>query len=136
VVNDRADIAAAIGADGLHIGQSDLPLEAARRVLGSAAFIGVSAGTVAEAREAAAAGADYIGAGPVFPTASKPDAGDATGIAVLRAICAAVPIPVVAIGGITPLNAPQVLQAGAVGVAVISAILSQPNINAAAAAFR
>jgi thiamine-phosphate pyrophosphorylase len=132
VINDRLDIALAAGADGLHIGQSDLPLKAVRSVAGDCLFIGVSAGTVEEARRAEAEGADYLGVGAVFPTGSKADAGEAIGPEGLQAICDAVHIPVVGIGGVAPANVALVLQSGAVGIAVISAILSQPDIRAAA----
>jgi len=132
VINDRLDIALAAGADGLHIGQSDLPLEAVRGIAGERLFVGVSAGNMEEALRAEKEGADYLGVGAVFPTGSKADAGDAIGTDELRAICAAVRIPVVGIGGIAPDNAAQVLQSGAAGIAVISAILSRPDIKAAA----
>ena len=136
VINDRLDIALAVEADGLHIGRSDLPPETVRRLVGGRMFIGVSAGTVEEALEAQAAGADYIGAGAVFPTGSKADAGDAIGPEALAAICRAVRIPAAGIGGIGPANAGAVMKAGAAGIAVISAILSQPDIRAAAAELR
>ena len=131
VINDRLDIALAVGADGLHIGQSDLPLEAVRRVAGGRLFVGVSAGSVQEAVQAEAGGADYLGVGAVFPTGSKDDAGEAIGLESLRAICSAVDLPVVAIGGIGPSNATAVMQCGADGIAVISAILSQQNVRVA-----
>jgi thiamine-phosphate pyrophosphorylase len=134
VVNDRLDIALAVGADGLHIGRSDLPPGAARRIAGDRLFIGVSAGAVEEALAAEKRGADYLGVGAVFPTGSKADAGDAIGLKELRAICAAVTIPVVGIGGINSANAADVMRSGTAGIAVISAILSQPDIKAAAEA--
>jgi thiamine-phosphate pyrophosphorylase len=133
VINDRLDIALAVGADGLHIGQSDLPLKAARSLAGKNMFIGVSAGTIEEALAAQEGGADYLGVGAVFPTGSKADAGDAIGLGQLGAICRAVRIPVVGIGGIGPSNAACVMKAGAAGIAVISAILSQPDVKAACA---
>jgi thiamine-phosphate diphosphorylase len=144
IVNDRLDIALAVGAEGLHIGQSDLPVAAARRICDEYTgatkkkrlWIGVSAGTVEEARSAERDGADYIGAGPIFPTGSKADAGDAIGLEGLKAITRSVHIPVVGIGGINADNTPQVMAAGSVGVAVISAILSAPDIRQAAAAIR
>ena len=136
VINDRLDIALAVGAAGLHIGQSDLPLDAARKIAGNRLFIGVSARTLEEALSAQAGGADYLGVGAVFPTGSKADAGDAIGIEGLAAICSAVDIPVVGIGGIGPQNAQAVMKAGAAGIAVISAILSQPDIQAAAEQLR
>ena len=135
-VNDRLDIALAIGADGVHLGQSDMPLEVARRLVGSRMFIGISAATAESALAAQKAGADYIGAGPVYPTGSKDDAGDAIGIAQLAAVCGAVSIPVVAIGGISAGNTPGIMESGADGIAVISAILSQPDITLAARALR
>jgi thiamine-phosphate pyrophosphorylase len=136
VINDRLDSALAVGADGLHIGQSDLPLLEARRLGGKDLFIGVSASTVEEALRAERDGADYIGAGAVYPTGSKADAGDAIGLATLQAICGAVKIPVVGIGGLNAGNAAAVMGTGAAGAAVISAILSQPDIREAALALR
>ena len=132
VINDRLDIALVVGADGLHIGQSDLPLEAVRRIAGKRLFVGVSASRIQEAKQAEAEGADYLGVGAVFPTGSKADAGEAIGLEGLRAICSAVTIPVVGIGGLGPSNAAAVMQSGALGIAVISAILSQQNVRAAA----
>jgi thiamine-phosphate pyrophosphorylase len=136
IINDRLDIALASGAEGLHIGQSDLPLKEARRVGGPNLIIGVSACTPEKALEAEKAGADYIGAGAVFPTGSKADVGAIIGIEGLRAVCSAVKIPVVGIGGIGPGNAGDIMAAGAAGAAVISAILSQSDIREAAAALR
>ena len=136
VINDRLDIALAVEADGLHIGQSDLPLEAARSIAGGRMFIGVSAGSVEEALAAEAGGADYLGVGAVFPTGSKADAGDAIGLETLAAVCRAVRIPVAAIGGIGPANAGAVMHSGAAGIAIISAILAQPDIKTAAAELR
>jgi thiamine-phosphate pyrophosphorylase len=131
VVNDRLDIALAIGAEGLHIGQSDMPLQIARRIAGEKMFIGVSAHTVEQARLAEQEGADYLGVGAVWATGSKADAA-AIGLERLREIRAAVKIPAVAIGGIGPANVQEVMAAGVEGVAVISAILSQPDIGEAA----
>jgi thiamine-phosphate pyrophosphorylase len=136
IINDRLDIALASGADGLHLGRSDLPPAEARRIGGKRLIIGVSAAAPEEAREAERAGADYIGAGAVFPTGSKADAGAAIGLEGLKEICAAVKIPVAGIGGIGPGNARAVREAGAAGVAVISSILSRPDIREAAAALR
>jgi thiamine-phosphate pyrophosphorylase len=132
VINDRLDIALAVEAEGLHIGRSDLPLPAARRLAGKKMFIGVSASTVEEARRAEAEGADYLGVGAVYPTGSKADAGEAIGLAALAAICGAVKIPVAGIGGVNAGNAAEVMRAGAAGIAVISGILSQPDIREAA----
>ncbi|MCL1817531.1 MAG: thiamine phosphate synthase [Spirochaetaceae bacterium] len=136
VVNDRIDIALAIGADGLHLGQTDMPLAEARRLVGKSMFIGISTSTVEEALAAEHGGADYLGVGAVFPTGSKADAGEAIGPGRVAEIRAAVGLPIVAIGGIGPANAAGVMSRGADGVAVISAILSQPDIRAAAAALR
>jgi thiamine-phosphate pyrophosphorylase len=132
VINDRLDIALAAGADGLHIGQSDLPVQAVRKIAGKSLFIGVSASTIEEALLAQKEGADYLGVGAVFPTGSKADAGEAIGLEKLHAICSALKIPVVGIGGIGPANAAEVMRNGAAGIAVISAILSQQDIRAAA----
>ncbi len=131
IVNDHADIAAAVGADGVHLGQDDLPIASARIVLGGDKLIGISTHSVEQARAALAAGADYIGFGPVFRTATK-NAGEAQGCARIVDIKRAVPIPVIAIGGITHENVQDVMRAGADGVAVISAILSEPDIQRAA----
>lgn len=132
IINDRAEWQAPAGADGVHVGQADRPDEA-RRLLGPGALLGVSVADPEQARRAAAAGADYLGAGPVFPTGSKADAAPAIGLAGLAALCAAAPrIPVVAIGGITADNAADTIAAGAAGVAVISALAgSEPQADAA-----
>lgn len=135
IVNDRLDVALAIEADGVHLGQDDLPAELARRIAGDGFIIGVSAETVEEARQAEAAGADYLGVGPMFATHTKPDAGTPVGPARLHAIKQAVRIPVFGIGGIIPENAPAVLHAGADGICVISAIVGASDPTAAARAF-
>jgi len=134
VVNDRADIAAAVGADGIHVGQDDLPPAEARKLLGPRSVVGVSVATVEEARRAEEDGADYLGVGPVFATSSKLDAGEELGPDVVRRIVNAVSIPVVGIGGIEPGNALQVIDAGAVGVAVIAAVVGATDIAGAASA--
>ena len=136
VINDRLDVALAVEADGLHIGQSDLPLQAARKIAGGKLFIGVSAGTVEDALAAEKDGADYLGVGAVFPTGSKDDAGSAIGLEGLARICAAVKIPVAGIGGIGLANAADVMKTGAAGIAVISAILAQKDIKAASETLR
>lgn len=122
IVNDHADVALAVDADGVHLGQEDLPLREARRIMGRR-IIGISTHSREEAVDAAAGGADYIGFGPVFPTRTK-DAGEPRGLDMLRGIRAAVSLPVVAIGGISKENLREVLDAGADAVAVASAILS------------
>jgi thiamine-phosphate pyrophosphorylase len=136
IINDRVDIALACGADGVHLGQEDMPCAFARRIVGGDMTIGVSVSTADEALEAEADGADYLGVGPLFATATKPDAQPATGIGVLRAIRRAVRVPLVGIGGITETNAGAVISAGADGVAVVSAIIASPDPGAAARAIR
>ena len=131
-VNDRVDVALLSGADGAHVGQDDLPAREARRLLPRPRLIGVSAGTKDEARRAQMEGADYIGVGPVFATATKPDAGEPLGLERLAEIAAAISIPVVAIGGITSENVARVFEAGARGAAVVSAVVSAEDISAAA----
>jgi len=131
IVNDRVDVALACGADGAHLGQEDMPLAEARKVLGPDRIIGISTHSTAQAREAALAGADYIGFGPVFPTATK-DAGPLQGVEVLKQVRASVGLPVIAIGGIGAENIGAVLAAGADGAAVISAVLGAPDVTAAA----
>jgi len=135
IVNDRVDLAHAIGADGVHLGQSDLPVSAAREILGPEAIIGASVSTVSEARLAAITGANYLGVGAVYGTDSKPDAetaDKALGLDRLADVVAAVRIPIVAIGGITPDNATAAVDAGADAVAVISAIAGADDPAAAA----
>ncbi|WP_049983314.1 thiamine phosphate synthase [Halorubrum sp. BV1] len=136
LVNDRIDLAAAIDADGVHLGQSDLPIEVAREQLGSDAIVGCSASTVAEAEAAQAAGADYLGVGAVYGTVSKdvPEQKDGIGAESVAAIADAVDIPVFGIGGITANNARPVIEAGATGTAVISAITAADDPAAATAA--
>jgi thiamine-phosphate pyrophosphorylase len=127
VVNDRIDIALAIDADGVHIGQDDMPYEAVRRLLGKDRIIGVTVHTPAEARDAEVAGADYLGVSPIFPTGTKLDAGDAIGTNGLATIARAAGIPVVAIGGITLANAPDVIAAGAHAICAISAVVASDD---------
>lgn len=122
IINDHPDIGLAADADGVHLGQDDLPAKEARKIMGKSRIIGVSTHTVKQARDAERNGADYIGFGPVFYTTTK-DAGRPQGIEMLREIKSQVRIPVVAIGGITAENIGPVLEAGADAVAVSSAIL-------------
>ncbi|HEY3424802.1 MAG TPA: thiamine phosphate synthase [Negativicutes bacterium] len=136
IINDRLDIALAVDADGVHLGQSDLPLAVARRLMGDK-HVGVSATCYEEGREAIMQGADCIGIGPVFPTATKKDAKPACGLTALVRLKSEFPeARLVAIGGITPDNAAAVLQAGAEGLAVISAILGARQPAEAVASFR
>jgi len=136
VVNDRVDVALVCGADGAHVGQEDLPAREARRLLPRPVVLGVSAGSREEARRAEKEGADYLGVGPVFPSATKPDAGEALGIERLSEIARAVSIPVVAIGGITLDNVDQALGAGAAGAAVVSAVVAADDMAGAARALK
>ncbi|MEI8233976.1 MAG: thiamine phosphate synthase [Verrucomicrobiota bacterium] len=136
LINDNVTVACAIGADGVHLGQSDLPCAEARRILGPAACIGLSVENRAQALAAEALGADYLGVSPVFPSASKTDTAAPWGLDGLRWLRERVQSPLVAIGGITVENAASVVRAGAHGVAVISAIGSAPSPRAAAAALR
>ncbi|HYR09630.1 MAG TPA: thiamine phosphate synthase [Longimicrobium sp.] len=130
-INDRVDVALAVGADGAHVGQDDLPVAAARRIAPPGFLLGVSAETEELARAAEEEGADYVGVGPVYRTGSKADAGDAVGTERIARVAAAVRIPVVGIGGITIGNAAPVLHAGAAGVAVISAVMRADDPEAA-----
>lgn len=132
IVNDRLDIALAVGADGVHLGQDDLPLPAARRLIPPEMILGVSAGDLQEARKAQSLGASYLGVGAVFMTGTKADAGEPIGLKTLFSICHGVSIPVVGIGGINAANARQVIEAGAAGVAVISCVVAAPEIASAA----
>jgi thiamine-phosphate pyrophosphorylase len=131
LVNDRPDVAHAAEADGVHLGEDDLPVAAARAVLAPGAIIGLSTHDVAQARAAAAAGADYLGIGPIFTTTTKANALAAGGLALVREVRAAVSLPLVAIGGITPDTAPAVRMAGADAVAMIGALVRAPDVTAA-----
>lgn len=130
VINDNVDIALAIDADGVHVGQSDMEALDVRKRLGPDKIIGVSAQNVQQALLAQKHGADYLGVGAVFPTGSKDDAEDVS-FETLKAICQAVDIPVIAIGGITKENVSELKGSGICGIAVISAIFAQKDIKAA-----
>jgi len=136
VVNNRLDVAIACGADGVHLGQGDLRVDVARQIAPVGFVVGVSVGSVDEAVQAEAEGADYIAVSPVFSTGSKQDAGPGHGLSVLRAIRSRVSCPVIAIGGINRSNVAEVVRAGADGVAVISAVVGSPDISAAAREMR
>ena len=136
IVNDRADLALALDADGVHVGQDDLPADLARLVVGPDRIVGVSTATVEEARIARDMGADYLGVGAIYGTATKSDAGAAIGTAPIGAIGAAVGLPIVGIGGIGAGNAGEVIAAGADGVAVVSAIVAADDPEAAARAIK
>ena len=129
-VNDNVGVALAVGADGVHVGQDDLPVREVRRLVGQDMLIGVSAHTVDEALEAVADGADCLGVGAMFATPTKPDA-DVVSVETLREICAAVDVPVVAIGGLTCENIGTLAGTGIAGVALVSAIFAAPDVEAA-----
>lgn len=136
VVNDRADIALAAGADGVHLGQNDLPVSAARRILGDGMIIGGSASTLEEALEAQQQGADYVGFGHIYATASKIKEGKPKGPGALRDISKSLHIPVIAIGGIGIENIDEVMSSKPWGVAVIGAVCAQTEPTAAARKLR
>ena len=127
IVNDRIDIAIASEADGVHLGQDDFPIPLARKLLGDNRIIGGSAATMEEAKKCLSDGADYVGFGPVYSTGSKDDAGPVSGIDTLRKIVETIPLPIIAIGGVDKGNTPEVMKAGAHGVAVISAVCCKEN---------
>lgn len=126
IINDRVDIALAIDADGVHVGQSDMPCDVTRRLIGEDKILGVSASTVDEAQKAEKDGADYIGTGAVFPTATKDDAPSVTKEE-LKEVVDSIEIPVVAIGGINLENAHKLVDTGIAGLSVVSAIMSADN---------
>ena len=126
IINDRVDVALAIDADGVHVGQSDMPCDVTRRLMGPDKILGVSAATVEEAKKAESDGADYIGTGAVFPTATKDDADSVTKEELIE-IVKSINIPVVAIGGINLDNASQLVDTGIAGLSVVSAIMSSDN---------
>lgn len=122
IINDRVDVALAVDADGVHLGQEDFPISLARKYLGPEKIIGGSAGDLEEAKKCLAEGADYIGSGPVYGTKTKKDAGPAIGVDNISKLNRAIPIPFIAIGGVTAHGIPELLRAGIYGVAVISAV--------------
>ena len=135
-VNDRVDIALAVEADGVHLGQTDLPLSLARRIADDRLIVGISCEAPPDAVEAERGGADYVSVSPVFATPTKTDTAPALGLDGVRAVRAAVRVPVVAIGGINADNAAEVIRAGADGICVVSAIVSAADPRAAAATLR
>ncbi|HEX8340637.1 MAG TPA: thiamine phosphate synthase [Tepidisphaeraceae bacterium] len=132
ILNDRPDIALLAGADGVHVGQSDLPIDAVRKLVGMDLLVGVSTHSIEQAQAALASGADYIGVGPIFPSTTKPQA-DLPGLAYAKQ-AAALPLPTVGISGVTAANAPAAAASGLTGVAVSSAVCSADDPAAAAAA--
>jgi len=136
VINDRVDVAIASRADGVHLGQNDFPIPLARKLLGDEAIIGGSAATMEEAYKCLSEGADYIGFGPVYFTASKGDAGPVSGLDLLKEVVEKVPLPIIAIGGLTRDNTSLVMQTGAHGIAVISAVCCGEDPTEAARCLR
>jgi len=131
IVNDRIDVALAVSADGVHLGQDDMPVALARKILGRDAVIGASARSPMEAESAWRDGADYIAANLVFPTDTKTDLGEPLGLRAIAELKKAYPLPLIAIGGINPSNADSVRKAGADGIAVVSAIMAAEDVHRA-----
>jgi thiamine-phosphate pyrophosphorylase len=136
IINDRVDIALAVDADGVHLGNEDMPYQDARRLLGDKKIIGLTVHDVGEAIEAERIGADYIGISPIFETNTKPDAGTPSGVDLIKYIKKIVKIPFVAIGGINQDNVKSVLEAGARSIAVISAIVTKDDVMKECKKFR
>jgi thiamine-phosphate pyrophosphorylase len=132
IINDRIDVAQAVDADGVHLGQKDMPIDLARKLVGPDMIVGISAESVADAVAAEQAGADYLGVSPIFDTPTKTDTASALGLAGLRKIRKRVDLPLVGIGGLSAKNAAQVIAQGADGVAVVSAIVSADDPETAA----
>ena len=132
IVNDNVEVAKEMNADGIHLGQSDMPIEQAIDILGDSAIVGISANTVELAQSAKDSGADYIGVGSIFNTATKLDADQSIGLDAIFQIRQAVDIPIVAIGGINMGNVQEVIRAGADAAAVVSAVVAQDDVRKAA----
>ena len=132
IINDRLDVALAVAADGIHLGQTDMPLETARKLAGPSMLIGISAESVQDAVEAQAGGADYLGVSPVYATPTKTDTASPLGLEGLREIRQRVKIPLVGIGGLNSANAAEAIRNGADGIAVVSAIVAADDPGAAA----
>jgi thiamine-phosphate pyrophosphorylase len=129
LINDRVDIALAAGADGVHLGQSDMPYAAARKLLGKNKIIGITVNNLRQALSAQKSGADYIGISPVFKTGTKPDAKNPVGVKLIKSIRKRVKIPIVAIGGIKLSNAKEVICAGSDCICAISAVITGKNVK-------
>ena len=136
IINDHVRVARAVGADGVHVGRGDMPVKAAREFLGADAIIGTSAGSLSEAHETEASGADYIGFGHIFATSSKAKAIPPVGVEALAAVCVGIKLPVMAIGGINEGNLAEVMEAGAWGIAVIAAVCAARDPRSATAGLR
>jgi thiamine-phosphate pyrophosphorylase len=132
LVDDRVDVALAVGADGVHLGQQDMPIEMARKLLGKGKIIGVTVHGPEEAKQAEKQRADYVSVAPVFETKTKQDAGKPLGVEMIKRVKAIVKVPLVAVGGINEANAAEVAASGADAIAVISAIATAPNVRRAA----
>ena len=132
IINDRVDVAQAVEADGVHLGQTDMPLGTAKKILGDTMIIGISAESLQDAVEAEKGGADYLGVSPIYATPTKTDTAPPLGLAGLRKIRRAVGVPLVGIGGLNRDNAGEVINNGADGVAVVSAIVSADDPQTAA----
>jgi thiamine-phosphate pyrophosphorylase len=131
LINDRVDIALAVEADGVHLGQGDLPYTVARKLLGKNKIIGLTVHNLKEAEEAERMGADYLGVSPVFTTATKNDAGTPVGVGLIKQIKLRIRLPVAAIGGINFSNAPEAIGAGADAICAISVVVTQQDIKTA-----
>ncbi len=136
IINDRIDLALALDADGVHLGQRDLPLCIARKLMGEKKIIGISVKTIEEAREAETQGANYLGVGGIYPTKTKKDTGPIGGPQRISQIRKAVSIPIIGIGGIQIHNIKDVIKAGADGIAVVSAVMGAPDIAEACRALK
>jgi thiamine-phosphate pyrophosphorylase len=136
IINDRVDVALAVGAEGVHLGVDDMPVALARQILGPQCIIGASPETIEGARLAERDGADYLGVGDLYGTPSKGDAGQPIGLGGLARVVGAVSIPVVAVGGVRPENAAAAIEVGAAGVAVISAVVGAEDPGLAARRLR
>lgn len=136
IINDRVDVAQAVKADGVHLGQTDMPLEMAKGILGDSMTIGISAECLEDAIKAEKGGADYLGISPIYATPTKTDTAPALGLAGLREIRQAVSLPLVGIGGLNKENATDVIRNGADGVAVVSAIVAADDPEGAARGLR
>ncbi|MDH4099310.1 MAG: thiamine phosphate synthase [Nitrospirota bacterium] len=135
IINDRVDVAIAVGADGVHLGGESMPVRAVRKITGTSFIVGVSTHAPAEAVQAEADGADYVTFGPVYATPSKMKYGPPVGLNALRECCKKVKIPALGLGGIKKESAREVLDAGAYGIAMISAILAAEDVRKAAEGF-
>lgn len=136
LINDRLDVALAIDAAGVHLGQDDLPLEVARNLLGPRGIIGITVHNLEEAHIAERGGADYLGVSPIFTTQTKPDTGKAAGLEMVERIRKSVHIPLVAIGDINLQNAPEAIRAGADAICANSQVVTTPDVRAAITQFQ